>query len=536
VRPLFGWKRPDGRRRYRLFYIELPRGNGKSTLCAGLALYMLFCDGEGGAEVYSCALDREMAGLVYDPAKEMVRRCSMLLRRAKLMESAKRILVPSTASFYRPLPGNEAVGHGYNSHFFVYDELHLAKSRDLWDAMVTSLGKRANPLGGAITTAGSDRTTICWELHGLAEKVLENPELDPSFLPVIYAADEQDDWTDEKTWAKANPGFGISVQIDEIREACERAKQSPAFENTFRRLHLNQWTEQDVRVIPMDAWRACARPELKVESLAGRPCFGGLDLASSRDITAWVKVFELPKGELAWFARYWMPKDAGSDRTEQDRRQAMNFAERGLITLTEGTEVDYFRVVDEIGADCRRFGVLLLGTDPWNARMPLQAMVNAGFPEDRRLLLPQTFATYNEPFKLLLGRLSSRKFVHNGDPVLEWMASNVGAKTDPSGNIRPDKSKSGSKIDGICAGLMGTALWIQHKAEHATTSVYEKRGVRVLDGRGDEFSASAEPEFFEGENEWDPLERALTGERALSGQGQEPGASVAWQPFGSGSG
>jgi phage terminase large subunit-like protein len=505
VRRLFGWKRADGTRVYRFLYLEVPRGNGKSAFCAGLALYMLFCDKEHGAEVYSCALDREMASLVYEPAKEMVARCPMLAKRAKIRETAKRIVVPSTASFYRPLPGNESIGHGFNVHFFCYDELHLAKTRHLYDAMVTAMGKRKQPIGAVATTAGSDRTTICWELHCHALDVIRDPSIDPSMLAVIYAADPEDDWTSEETWRKANPNLGVSVELEYLREACERAKISPAFENSFRRLHLNQWTEQDVRVIPLDAWRACSRPSLREEDLIGRRCWAGLDMASTRDITAFVKVFELPKGELAWCPRYWLPKGYGSDRDKQDRRGAMNFAERKLITLTEGNEVDYGLVIRQVMDDCTKFRILGLGVDPWNATMPLQTLVNLGYPEERRHKMTQSYETYNEPLKRLLGLLASRRFVHNGDPVLEWMASNTAALQDPSGNIRPDKSKSGDKIDGICAGLMGMALWIRAPNEPCTISVYETRGVRSVGWepdvpelpRGDD----AEAVLFDGHDE-----------------------------------
>ena len=469
VRDLFGWKnKSDGSRRYRTAYIEVPRKNGKSTLCAGLALLLLFTDGEQGAEVYSVASTRDQARLVYDPAREMVRRADFLRENSRVWESSPRIVFQQTASFYRPIAAEDGAAHGFNAHGIVFDELHTQKNRDLWDVMHTSTGARKQPLTVAITTAGFDRTSICWEMHEYARQVLDATITDDTFYPVIFAADETDDWTDEKTWEKANPNLGISVSREYLRTECEKAKLNPAYENTFRRLHLNQWTEQDVRTIPMEAWRACADPSITAESLAGRDCYAGLDLASTRDVTAWILVFQI-NGQFVCLPRFWLPQGSGSARDEQDKRAAMNFARSGQITLTPGNEVDYLRVLADIQQDMQRFNIMGIGFDAWNARTLMQLAVEGGFPEDRRHLMPQTFATYNEPFKKLLGGLASRSFLHPGHPVLDWMASNVTHREDPSGNIRPDKGKSGDKIDGICALLMGMALWIQEGVNNPPT-------------------------------------------------------------------
>lgn len=468
VRDLFGWKRADGTRKHRTAYIEVPRKNGKSTLCAGLALYMLFADGEQGAEVYSVASTREQAGMVYEPAREMVLRNPILKQNAKVRDGVKRIVYDRTASFYRPIAADDESAHGFNTHGAVVDELHTQPKRDLWDVIITSTGSRRQPLIVAITTAGFNRDSICWEQHEYARKCIADPNFDTSYYAVIYAADEADDWTDEKTWEKANPNLDVSISRDYLRTECEKAKQNPAYENTFRRLHLNQWTEQDVRTIPMEAWRSCADRTITAESLAGRDCYAGLDLSSTRDVTAWVLVFQID-GNFVCLPKFWLPEGSGSARDEQDKRAALNFARSGHITLTPGNEVDYLRVLKEVQQDMERFNVMGIGFDPWNARTLMQLAVEGGFPEDRRHLMPQSYATYNEPFKKLLGGLASRAFLHPGHPVLDWMASNVTHKEDPSGNIRPDKGKSGDKIDGICALLMGMALWIQNGADKLPT-------------------------------------------------------------------
>jgi len=469
VRPLFGWKRQDGTRRYRTAYIEIPRKNGKSTLCAGIALYLLFLDGEQGAEVYSAAGDRDQATLVFDPACEMIRRCPMLAERATIRMSVKRVTFDATHSYYRAIAADVGGSHGYNASGIIFDELHVQKSRDLWDVLQTSTGARRQPLTIAITTAGHDRSSICYELHTYAQGLLEGRLEDPTFLPLIYAADPEDDWTDPATWAKANPNLGVSLSEDYLVDQCLKARESAAYENTFRRLHLNQWTEQSVRVIPMEAWRDCQSIET-AEDLEGETCFAGLDLASTRDVTALALVFPRDEGRFTVLPYFFVPEEIKTDRDRQDRRQVLNFAAQGHIEKTPGDEVDGSYIRARMIDLAERFEIQEVAFDPWNATHFVQSLVDAGMPHDSMVKFPQTFGNYNEPFKKLLQLVDYRKLDHGGDPVLAWMAGNCAARTDPSGNIRPDKAKSADKIDGICALLMGLARAI--RSEHG---VYDDR-------------------------------------------------------------
>jgi phage terminase large subunit-like protein len=502
VRRIFGWKHPDGTRVYRSVYVEVPRKNGKSTLAAGIALYLLFCDGEEGAEVYSAALDKDQAGIVYSVAAEMTARCPMLDDRSECLKGVKQINVPLTASFYKPIPADDDGAHGFNAHGVICDELHTQPNRHLVDVLTTSMASRDQPLALFLTTAGSDRSSICWEYHQKALDILAARTEDPEFLAVVYGAAPEDDWKDLATWKKANPNFGVSVSERYLRSECEKAQKNPALENTFRRLHLNQWTEQETRIIPMDAWRLRADRELSANRFLGCDCRVGVDLASTRDIVAAVKVFYERtadgKRRVVWIPRFWMPRDSVSKRTEQDKARAMNFAERGLITLTPGNEVDYFAIAEELRAEWQLYRLLQIGFDPWNASMLIQHLVNLGLPAEAMIKLPQSFATYNEPFKALLGGLESGTFAHPGNEVLDWMAENTAARVDPSGNIRPDKAKSGEKIDGITGGLMGWALWIASEVQKKDVpSVYEQRGIRSLSRQ------PAEPESPRGDSEDD---------------------------------
>lgn len=458
VRPMFGCKRPDGTRRYRIAYLEIPRGGGKSTLAAGLALYLLFCDGESGAEVYSVASDRDQALLVFDPACWMVRHAPMLDRRCQIYEASKKIVYREKGSVYKAIAADAAGSHGFNAHAVIYDEIHAAKSRELYDVLLTSMGKREQPLMIITTTAGHDRGSICWELHQHAKRVLDNPDVDPSFLPVIYAADPEDDWTDEAVWDKANPNLDISIKRDYLREQCARAKENPALENVFRNLHLNQWTEQAIRFLPMHEWDEC-KGEVDEAELEGQDCYAALDLASTRDLCALALLFPV-EDRFKVLLKCWAPSEARTARDRQDKQSYAAWADRKLISLTDGNVADYEQIRGDLFALSSRFNIHKLIFDPWNATEFYQSLIREGWPEDKLLEFRQSFANYNEPTKRLLELVKGRKIEHGGNPLLRWMASNLAVKTDPSGNLRPDKSKSSDKIDGMTALLMalGVAL------------------------------------------------------------------------------
>lgn len=249
--------RPDGRRQYRTCLLMLPRKNGKTELAAALAVYFLLRDGELGAEVYSAASDKDQAALVFNVAAQMVRNDPVLAAECQIIDSQKRMMHRASGGLYRAISAEAYSKHGFNPSVVIYDELHAAQNRGLWDVLSTSQGARAQPLMMAITTAGFDRHSILWELYCHAKKVAEQPSLDPTFLPILYEAPIDADWTDERVWKKANPALGDFRSLEEMRIACARAKEIPAQENTFRRLYLNQWTEQAARWIQLTAWDAC---------------------------------------------------------------------------------------------------------------------------------------------------------------------------------------------------------------------------------------------------------------------------------------
>lgn len=472
VTELFGWYRPDGTRKYRRCYVEIPRKNGKSTFAAGIALYLLLADKEPGAEVYSAAGDRDQARIVFDTAKGMVEQDAHMRRLCKVYKTS--ITVPSTGAYYKVLSAEAYSKHGLNAHGVVFDELHVQRTRDLWDVLTTSTGARRQPLVFAITTAGVyDPESICWELHDYAEKVRDGIIEDDEFLPMIYAADKDADWTDPEVWAEANPGLGSTVKLDYIEREARRAKEVPAAQNTFRRLHLNQWTEQETRWLDMGVWDENEGTVNEAEWV-GEPCWAGLDLSSTTDISAFVAVFRQHGGYVI-VPRFWVPRDNAIQRERRDRVPYTAWIRDGWMAATEGNVIDY----DHIRRDLNEFGetykVQSIAIDRWNAtQLAVQLGETDGFEV---AMFGQGFASMSAPTKDLEKLLLGRQLQHGDNPVLRWMAANVSVKQDAAGNLKPAKDKSIGRIDGIVALIMAIAM---ASDVTETGSVYDTRDMIVL--------------------------------------------------------
>lgn len=478
VRDVFGWKRPDGTRRYRRVYIEIPRKNGKSTFAAGLALYLLFMDGEAGAEVFSAAADRDQAAIVFDQAKLMVEGAPALKRRAEVFKRV--IALPGGAGVYRVLSADAPTKHGLNAHGIVFDELHAQPNRDLWDVLTTSMGSRRQPLLIAITTAGYDRESICWEQHEYARRVREGIVDDPETYAFIAAAEEEDDWTSEATWRKANPGYDVTVRGEYLAGECARAQQTPAYQNTFRRLHLNQWTQQAERWLDMAAWDACAW-EVDAKGLEGRVCYGGLDLASTSDVAAMVLVFPDDGGQTTddgGQTRYqvlpffWIPRENMIERARRDRVPYDAWVRDGWMRATEGNVIDLRVICQDILALGKKYNIREMAFDRWGAVQVSQTLTDAGL---EMVQFGQGFASMATPTRELLRLVLGGQVAHGGNPVLRWMADNLMVTQDPAGNVKPDKKKSREKIDGVVAMIMGLDRALRHGGKKG--SVYEGRGM-----------------------------------------------------------
>lgn len=458
---LFGTIRDDGSRQYKYVYIEIPKKNGKSELGAGIALRLLFADNEPGAEIYSAAADRDQAAIVFNVAADMVRNNPVLLSRCKIIDSTKRI-VHNNGGIYRVLSSDAHTKHGYNPHGVIFDELHAQPNRELWDVLTAGAGDaRRQPVFFAITTAGHDRHSICWEQHDYARKVRDGIVDDPSFLAVLYGADDEDDWTDEKVWKKCNPSLGETIALDSIREFCRKAQETPALENTFRQLRLNQWVKQESRFLPMKHWDACP-PIEDLDGMEGEELYAGLDLASTTDIAAFVALHRNDDGTFDVFPSFWIPKDSLRERTKHDAELYGRWIDSGTMYVTPGNVIDYKAIREKIREIGEQYLVKQIAYDRWNASQLVQDL-----EDDGATMVPfgQGFASMSAPTKELLNLVLAHKIRHNGNPVLRWMADNMVVEKDAAGNLKPNKAKSTEKIDGIVAMIMALDLAIRNSGE-----------------------------------------------------------------------
>lgn len=500
IRDLFGTLKPNGYRKFNTAYIEIPKKQGKSELAAAVALLLTCGDGEERAEVYGCAADRQQAAIVFDVAADMVRMCPALSKRVKILASQKRLIYTPTNSFYQVLSAEAYSKHGFNIHGVVFDELHTQPNRKLFDVMTKGSGDaRMQPLYFLITTAGTDTHSICYETHQKAKDIIEGRKIDPTFYPVIYGADESDDWTNPKVWKKANPSLDITVGIDKVKAACDSAKQNPGEENAFRQLRLNQWVKQAVRWMPMEKWDKCAF-SVDEDELEGRVCYGGLDLSSTTDITAFVLVFPPSLGGAASVPRlgdgfatsccppldekdkyiilpyFWIPEDNLTLRVNRDHVPYDVWERQGYLQTTEGNVVHYGFIEQFIERLGERFNIREIAFDRWGAVQMVQNLEGMGFT-----VVPfgQGFKDMSPPTKELMKLVLEQKIAHGCHPVLRWNMDNIYIRTDPAGNIKADKEKSTEKIDGAVATIMALDRAIRC-GNDGGASVYDERGLLFL--------------------------------------------------------
>lgn len=462
LRNAFGWKRKDnGLRRYRVVYLEVPRKNGKSTLASGVALYLLLGDKESGAKVFSAAGTRSQASLVFDDAMQMVAQHPRLRERLRIQDSWKTMTTkgadtPSQRGVleYKAISADAFNAHGLNPSGIIFDEVHVQKTRDLWDALATGTGSREQPMTFATTTAGTSRESLCWELHQHALRVKSGVVSDDSFLPVIYAAATDDDWGSEATWKKANPNYGVSIRKEFLADEHRRAVVLPSYENTFRTLYLNQWVGQSERYIPMDHWDQCFS-ETTDEDLRFTRCYAGVDLASTCDITSLSLVF--PHDDKYAVRTYsFIPEETANHRSRQGHDNIKWIG--GDLTVTPGNTCDYQAIRTKLNELRMKFDIAEIGVDTWNSSQLTQDLMNDGFMVKR---YPQNMANLSEPTKLFKTIVMSHRLEHNGDPLLRWMVGNLAHHEDANENVRPDKKKSGDKIDAVAATIMALGMTLQ---------------------------------------------------------------------------
>lgn len=448
---VFGWVDDKGLRRFQRVYIEVPRGNGKSTLCSGVALYMLCADGEKGADVYSFATTRDQARIVFDDAKAMARQCPDLQAAFGLTILNNSMIVIGTNSKFLPKSADASTNDGLNTHLAIVDELHAHKTRDLFDVVKTSIGKRSQPILWAITTAGFTLDGICMEERRLVQKMLSGTIDEPSRFGIIYTIDADDDWKTEEAAQKANPNWNVSVMPKAVLANLAEAMADPAAEKNYLTKHLDVWCNADTAFFQMDKWRKCYRPDVTLDDFEGQPCIYGIDLAAKVDIAAAVRLFwriERDKLHYYVFPEFWLP----SDRIQGARNsQYRGWARQDLIRTTDGPVIDLDHIEQYLLDDMKRFDVLACAFDPWQATQMAQTLASEGAP---MIELRPTVQNFSEPMKELQALVYERRLHTDGNPVLEWMASNLVAHLDAKDNVYPRKEAPENKIDGIVALIM----------------------------------------------------------------------------------
>ena len=471
----FGWFRPDGTRRYREVFLYVPRKNGKSTLLGGLVNMVALLDREPGAQIYSAAADREQAALVYRQAKGMLLNNPVIAEGTKVYATYKSIEYPG-GQVYKALSADADTKHGFNTHLCVVDELHAHPNGELVDVLNTSMGARRQPMMFYITTADHDRPSICNEKYNQAKNVRDGVTPDIGFLPVIYEASIDDDWTDPDVWAKANPNLGVSVNLDYLARECQKAKELPRYSNTFKRLHLNVRTQQDVLWLPLERWDACAGA-VNAESLKGRECVAALDLANKWDVAALVLMFSDDNGCYDLLPFMWIPSEVAKVRDRKENVPWLAWHAAGHVLFTEGDATDYQQIEATIKRLSTEYRMRELAFDPWNATQMAMNLMAYGVD---CVQFNQNMTSMNEPTKEFERIVRDGRLRHGGHPVMRWMASNASVKEDHWGNIRPIKPPKDDKrkIDAIVASIMALGRLITTAKPQQT--VYADRGVIVL--------------------------------------------------------
>lgn len=482
---IFGWQRlnpnwdeddisPRWIRRFTSAYVAVPRKNGKSPMAAGIGLYLLVADGEQGAQVYTAATKRSQARIIHKSATNMVKRSRPLRKKINIYRD--NLVVEETFSKFAPLGADSDTEDGLNVHGGMVDELHAHKNRGMWDVLDEATVARVQPLMFGITTAGIDQTSFCYEQQSYAEKVLSGTAKDDSFFAIIYTVDEEDkdNWDDPDVWEKANPNFGVSVRPEKLESRARKAREIPTALNSFLRKHLNIWTQQVDRWIPLDLWDASAGGPVIEEELAGRTCYGGLDLSSVSDLTAFLMLFpgEDDPERLTVLPRLWCPEARVTAKDNRYSDQYQAWKRDGFLRTTPGNVIDHGAIRQQIIADAQKFNLVDMNVDRYfNAHETMQILADEGIT-----VVPfgLGYKSMSMPMKEFETRLGKGKIHHGGNPVLRWMADGVAVQEDPAGNLKPDKAGSQVKIDGFVALIMALDRAIRHEENK---SVYERRGV-----------------------------------------------------------
>lgn len=471
VESIFGWKRPDGTRRFRRAYVEEARKNGKTALASGISLYMLVADGEPRAEVYSVAAVRDQAKICFNDAKQAVLNSDL---KKRVSVYANSLVVETTASTYRALSSDAGIHDGYSPSCVIVDEYHAHPNNAMFDVMVSGMGARRQPLMFIITTAGFNRHFPCYGFRKNAVNVLDGVAEDDSLFVSIFSMDDDDEWDDPANWIKANPNLGVSVDVDYIAEQVNDAKNRPEAVRNVKTKHLNMWVDAEKTWILDEKWQLC-HGDTDIERLKGCVCWGGLDLSNTSDITAFALVFnENDRIQVLLFV--WIPEDSLAEKIKQSNASFGAWADAGYVSVTPGNVTDYDFIEADILKLYELYDIRAVAYDRWNASQAVIHLQSEGIDMSP---FGQGYGSMSTPTKELERLTLTQNLEHFGNPVLRWMIASVAISTDPAGNIKPDKSKSTQKIDGVVATIMAIGQMMTDQAGE-DKNPYASRGMLSL--------------------------------------------------------
>lgn len=475
---LFGFRRAaTGYRRFREAYLEVARKNGKTTLLAGIGCYMLFADGEAGAEVYSCATTRDQARECFGAAQEMVRRCT-LSRRAKIFRSAGgSISYEANGSIFKPLSSDANTLDGKNASCTIVDEFHAHKTDEVYAVMKSSMGARRQPLMCIITTAGFNLAGPCFTYRSSAIKMLEGIIEDDTSLAMIYTHDNREELADPAMWVKSNPCFGASVKPEYLEEQYHTMRTKPEQESSILTKNFNLWVQASDIWIGDDVW--CAnRSQTDVETLNGCECYGGLDLGAVNDFSALVLEFH-ENGRTQVLPFFWIPEEKYRSRREMLRENANIdvWVRQGFLRVTPGNVTDYGIIRNDIIELRDRYLILKIGYDRWNSSQLVIDLLAEGLPMDG---FQQSISNISPPTKDFERIVRLGEYEHFDNPILRWQISNTVVWRDANDNLKPVKNRSPEKIDGVVAAIMAHGEWMSAQRSPEQVSVYEEHGLRTF--------------------------------------------------------
>ena len=468
---IFGWKNADGTRRFRYAYIEIARKNGKTALSAGIGLYMLFADGESRPEVYSAATVKDQAKICFSDAVEIVKATDL---KNYLTPYRNSIVYELKGGTMKPLSSDYGTHDGLNPSCGIIDEFHAHKDSGMFDVIKSAFGARRQPLMFIITTAGFDKSGVCYAYRENVIKVLRGVNEDDSLFGIIYTLDDKSEWDDPKMWIKANPNLGVSLSADYLADQVKDAKNRPEAVRNVMTKNVDLWVDAERTWILDDVWQKCIGTTDPAD-LKGCACWGGLDLSNVSDITAYVLLFH-ENDRFQLLPHFWIPEEKMLEKVRKENINYDKWVAKGYVTVTPGNVIDYDFVKADILRIVADYDLRTSAYDRWNSSQTIIDLQNEGMECNP---FGQGYGSMSAPTKEFKKLVLTGKIEHFGNPVLRWMLASTLVKTDPAGNIKPDKEKSTQKIDGIVAAIMALGEWMTAQADDESNP-YENRGLLTL--------------------------------------------------------